>query len=216
MRRRVPFALPVAMLAALAFPSSAQNEVLKPFRPGKPTVEEPQPAMPLKPFRPGATEEAPKDAPVKPAEGTPVPEEPEIPRAKPLGSKLGRLASTSTSPLDGSIATIAPRRPANSRARRSSFAAIVQSFAPVAADTRRQLGFSSFREMRVAIWRLTYSGVFLALAVVAAGIAPASAQTPPREVLLGVSKISRPAAIVATPEHDAAYLYDVATAKVLG
>lgn len=73
MRRRVPFALPVAMLLALAAASSAQNEVLKPFRPGAPTAEEPPRAVPLKPFRPGAPQDPPKD-----------PAEPEIPKAVPV------------------------------------------------------------------------------------------------------------------------------------
>lgn len=74
MRRRILFALPAAILAALATTSPAQNEVLKPFRPGAPTADEPPRAVPLKPFRPGAPPDAPK----------PEPAEPEIPKANPV------------------------------------------------------------------------------------------------------------------------------------
>ena len=84
MKRKISFTIPVAIAALVSASAFAQNEPLKPFRPGQPAAEEPQPAPPLKPFRPGATEEIPKAAPVKPAEGTPAPEEPEIPRAKPI------------------------------------------------------------------------------------------------------------------------------------
>jgi tetratricopeptide (TPR) repeat protein len=75
MRRRIPFVLPVAMLAALAVASSGQNDVLKPFRPGAPEPEIPR-AIPLKPFRP-TEPEVPKTEPVKP-------DEPEIPKAVPV------------------------------------------------------------------------------------------------------------------------------------
>ena len=84
MKRRIPFALPVAIAALLSASSFAQNEVLKPFRPGQPAAEEPPPAVPLKPFRTGAAEEIPKAAPVKRPDGAPEPAEPEVPRAKPV------------------------------------------------------------------------------------------------------------------------------------
>ena len=82
MKRRIPFALPVA-IAALLSVSFAQNEPLKPFRPGQPAPEEPPPAVPLKPFRTGAAEDIPKAAPVKKPDAPP-PAEPEIPKATPV------------------------------------------------------------------------------------------------------------------------------------
>ncbi|MEO6742586.1 MAG: tetratricopeptide repeat protein [Chthoniobacteraceae bacterium] len=74
MRRRIPFMLPVAMLAALAISSRGQNDLLKPFRPGTPGADEPARAVPLKPFRTGPQPDAP----------APEPAEPEIPKARPV------------------------------------------------------------------------------------------------------------------------------------
>ena len=76
MKRRLPFVLPAALLAALSAASLGQNEVLKPFRPGAPAADEPPLAIPLKPFRTGVPE-IPKADPVKPVE-------PEIPKAVPV------------------------------------------------------------------------------------------------------------------------------------
>jgi outer membrane protein OmpA-like peptidoglycan-associated protein len=73
-------------------------------------------------------------------------------------------------------------------------------------------GFRIFVGSRVIIRRITCSAAVLALAIVAGPVTSVSAQTSPREVVLGVSKINRPAPVAATPEHDAAYLYDVAAA----
>jgi TolA-binding protein len=86
MRRRIPFALPVAILAALAISSHGQ-EVLKPFRLGPPTEPEPEipKAVPLKPFRPSepapppGDEEIPKAVPVKKPTPTPAPAIPIVP-----------------------------------------------------------------------------------------------------------------------------------------
>jgi TolA-binding protein len=101
MRRKLPFVLPVALLAALPLISVGQNEVLKPFRPGAAPTDEPPRAIPLKPFRPPAAPdpaeaEIPKAVPVKrptppaAAPATPRPPQPrtmpETPRAP--GSEL--------------------------------------------------------------------------------------------------------------------------------
>ena len=103
MKRRLPFALPAALpaalLIALAASSAAQNDVLKPFRPGTPAEEEPPRAIPLKPFRTGAPE-APKAEPVTPVE-------PEIPKAVPV-----RKPTPSATPLIPHLAPMAtPRAP---------------------------------------------------------------------------------------------------------
>jgi outer membrane protein OmpA-like peptidoglycan-associated protein len=66
----------------------------------------------------------------------------------------------------------------------------------------------------VTIRRFTCGEAVLALSIIAGGVTAAAAQTPPREVVIGVSKISRPARVAASPEHDAAYLYDVAAARL--
>ncbi len=91
MKRRLPFALPAALLVALPSLMLAQNEVLKPFRPGTPAADEPPRAVPLKPFRATPTEvpqsdpgepEIPKAIPVKkptPGAGTAVPHLPPAP-----------------------------------------------------------------------------------------------------------------------------------------
>ena len=76
MKRRLPFALPAALLVALSAACFAQDDVLKPFRPGVPATpgaEEPPRAIPLKPFRPPQPD-GPKAEPA----------EPEIPKAVPL------------------------------------------------------------------------------------------------------------------------------------
>lgn len=102
MRRRVPFALPVAMLAALAASSPAQNEVLKPFRPGTPAAEEPPKAIPLKPFRPGAPQpepaesEIPKAVPVRKPTPIAVPEQPAVPHLPPVATPRPPKAMTET------------------------------------------------------------------------------------------------------------------------
>ena len=93
MRRRIPFALPVALLAALAVSSHGQNDVLKPFRPGAPAAEEPPRAIPLKPFRSGGQPDAakpgapgpeiPKAVPVKKPTPAPVAEAPAVPHLPP-------------------------------------------------------------------------------------------------------------------------------------
>lgn len=102
MRRRVPFALPVAMLAALAASSPAQNEVLKPFRPGTPAAEEPPKAIPLKPFRPGAPQpepaesEIPKAVPVRKPTPITAPEQPPVPHLPPVATPRPPKAMTET------------------------------------------------------------------------------------------------------------------------
>jgi hypothetical protein len=53
MKRRISFALPVALSALLSGASFGQSDVLKPFRPGQTAAEDPPRAVPLKPFRPG-------------------------------------------------------------------------------------------------------------------------------------------------------------------
>jgi len=73
MKRR----LPVALLVALSTASFAQNNVLKPFRPGDPAGDEPPRAIPLKPFRPAEQPDVPKADPSKPGE-------PQIPKAVPV------------------------------------------------------------------------------------------------------------------------------------
>lgn len=91
MRRRLSFALPLALLAAFVAAASAQNEPLKPFRAaGEPPAAQPPGAVPLRPFRPGEQEEIPKAMPVRrptpaptPAPA-PMPAEPEIPRGRPV------------------------------------------------------------------------------------------------------------------------------------
>ena len=102
MSRRVPFALPVAMLAALAASSPAQNEVLKPFRPGAPAAEEPPKAIPLKPFRPGAPQpepaepEIPKAIPVRKPTPLTAPEQPAVPHLPPVATPRPPKAMTET------------------------------------------------------------------------------------------------------------------------
>ena len=91
MMRRIPFVLPAALLTALAVSSSAQNDVLKPFRPGgDPAPGEPPRAIPLKPFRTGepappeGEPEIPKAVPVRkptPAPGAPIKGVPALPPA---------------------------------------------------------------------------------------------------------------------------------------
>ncbi|MEO6787018.1 MAG: tetratricopeptide repeat protein [Chthoniobacteraceae bacterium] len=93
MKRRIPFALPVAMLAVLAVASHGQNDVLKPFRPGaEPAGDEPPRAVPLKPFRtgepakPAGEEEIPKAIPVKKPTATPGGAIPNIPALPPAAT----------------------------------------------------------------------------------------------------------------------------------
>ncbi len=111
MRRRVLFALPVAMLAALAASSSAQNDVLKPFRPGAPAADDPPRAIPLKPFRAVPPPDAPK----------PDPSEPEVPKAVPV-RKPSPISvpepdvprpSPAATPRPPKATTEAPRQPAS-------------------------------------------------------------------------------------------------------
>ena len=89
MRRRVPFVLPVTMLAALAAVSYGQNDVLKPFRPGTPGAEDPAKPAPLKPFRqPGQPD----------AVNPPEPVEPEIPKARPVKKPAPAAAPAGETP----------------------------------------------------------------------------------------------------------------------
>ncbi len=102
MRRRVPFVLPVAMLAALSFSTHGQNDVLKPFRPGAPAGDEPPRAAPLKPFRPAGQPDAP----------TPPAPEPEIPKARPVKRQTPVPAPASENPGAPSVQPPAmPRQP---------------------------------------------------------------------------------------------------------
>lgn len=87
MRRRIPFLLPAALLASLAVGLSAQDGVLKPFRPVPPAAPDPEipAAVPLKPFRPAepqpADPEIPKAVPVR--RPTPAPAVPATPQPRP-------------------------------------------------------------------------------------------------------------------------------------
>ena len=98
MKRNLRFILPCAFAALLLARANAQNDVLKPFRPGgdKPTTEESAP--PLKPFKPA--EEPPKALPVKPKPADP---DADIPKALPV-------KKPTPVPTDPSIVT--PPRPA--------------------------------------------------------------------------------------------------------
>jgi tetratricopeptide (TPR) repeat protein len=94
MKRRLRFALPAALLVALCSPSLAQNDVLKPFRPGDPAPDEPPKAIPLKPFRTGAKPDAPKENPddanipkaVPVKKPTPAGDSPAVPHLPPVAT----------------------------------------------------------------------------------------------------------------------------------
>ncbi len=102
MRRRIPFVLPVTMLAALASTLHAQNDVLKPFRPATPGAEDPAQPSPLKPFRqPGQPDSVTPPEPV----------ETEIPKARPVKRQTPTPAPAGETPGAPSLQPAATTRP---------------------------------------------------------------------------------------------------------
>ncbi len=76
----------------------------------------------------------------------------EMPRAKPFGSNEGRLANTSTSPFDGSIATTAPRRPAiaSSATRCSSMSIVRRNSRPACGSRLCSCASASLKQLHRA------------------------------------------------------------------
>ena len=109
MKRRLPFALPAALLLALSLPSSGQNDVLKPFRPGEPAGGEPPRAIPLKPFRAPGAPEAPKAEPAVPEIPKAVPVRKPTPGTTP--ANIPRLSPMATPPPPKTTATEGIRQP---------------------------------------------------------------------------------------------------------
>ena len=112
MMRPIRVVLPVAFCALLSAVSSAQNSVLKPFRPGgQPGPDDPPAAVPLKPFRPGDPE-VPKADPIKRPGPAPKEPEPDIPRAIPVKKPTPTpVPVTAPKPVPDAVPSLTPKTP---------------------------------------------------------------------------------------------------------